>query len=58
MHSQNGSPPDPTGLESRIKEAEARLSRGEPLTREEQLALLAGLLAGQATRKERRYGQA
>jgi hypothetical protein len=57
MRSQDGNPPDSAGLERRIREADARLSRGEPLSREEQLVLLAGLLVGQATRKERRYGQ-
>jgi hypothetical protein len=39
------------------REAEAKLAKGNVLTREERLALLAGWLAGQETRKERRYGR-
>ena len=39
------------------KEAEAKLSLGEKLSREERLALLARLLASQDTRKDRKYGQ-
>ena len=40
-----------------FKEVEAKLAREKPLTRQEQLLLLAGLLLGQSTRKERRYSQ-
>lgn len=36
--------------------AEEKLAKALPLAREEQLALLARLLALQETRKERRYG--
>lgn len=49
---------DPFETEIRAREAEARLARGEPLSRAEQLAMLARLLAAQDTRKERKYGQA
>jgi hypothetical protein len=40
-----------------VREAEAKLAEGRPLARAEQLALLAALLMGQATRKEKGYGQ-
>jgi hypothetical protein len=43
--------------EIRAREAEARLAKGEPLSRAERLALLARLLASQDTRKERKYGR-
>ncbi|HKP96616.1 MAG TPA: hypothetical protein VJ385_12730 [Fibrobacteria bacterium] len=39
------------------RDAEAKLAQGIALTRREQLALLARLLTGQETRKERKYGQ-
>lgn len=40
-----------------VKDAEAKLAMSRPLSREEQIILLAGLLLGQATRKEVRYGR-
>ena len=42
---------------SLVKDAEAKLALGRPLSREEQIILLAGLLLGQTTRKEVRYGR-
>ncbi|MDQ3002878.1 MAG: hypothetical protein M3Y08_16655 [Fibrobacterota bacterium] len=39
------------------REAESKLAKGAELSRNERLALLAKLIAGQETRKERRYGQ-
>jgi hypothetical protein len=50
-----GMEPERTGRLAR--EAEAKLAEGKPLSREEQLALLARLLARQETRRERRYGE-
>lgn len=44
--------------ETRAREAEARLAKGEALSRSQRLALLARLLAVQDTRQERKYGQA
>lgn len=41
-----------------LREAETKLSQGGTLSRLEQLVLMAGLLMAQATRKEKRYGQA
>lgn len=41
-----------------LREAEAKLAQGSDLTRDERIILLAGLLAAQSTRKEKRYGQA
>lgn len=41
-----------------FREAEAKLGQGGTLNRQEQLIVLAGLLMAQATRKEKRYGQA
>jgi hypothetical protein len=49
---------DALPLERQARDAEAKLARGEPLSRTEQLALLARLLAVQDTRKDRKYGQA
>jgi len=40
-----------------LREAEGKLAEGRALSRTEQLAMLAALLMGQATRKEKRYGQ-
>jgi hypothetical protein len=40
-----------------LREAEDKLARGRGLSRTEQLVMLAALLMGQATRKEKRYGQ-
>jgi hypothetical protein len=40
-----------------FQEAEAKRAAGLPLTRAEQVLLLAGRLAGQATRKEKGYGR-
>lgn len=39
------------------QEAEAKLAKGRELSRKERILLLTGLLLGQETRKERRYGQ-
>jgi hypothetical protein len=47
-------PKETAGL---AREAESKLAKGGELSREERLALLAKLIAGQETRKERRYGQ-
>ena len=44
--------------EIRAREAEARLAKGETLSRVQRMALLARLLAVQDTRQERKYGQA
>ena len=45
-------------LDRLVKDAEARLAAGQPLSRREQVILLAGLLLRRSTRKETRYGQA
>ncbi|GEM_PF-4013650 len=39
------------------REAEAKLAKGRQLSPEERILLLTGLLLGQETRQERRYGQ-
>lgn len=44
-------------FERLLREAEGKLAAGRELSRTEQLALLAALLMGQATRKEKRYGR-
>ena len=44
-------------FERRLREAESKLAQGRELSRTEQLVMLAALLMGQATRKEKRYGQ-
>jgi hypothetical protein len=49
---------EPFETEIRAREAEARLAKGEALSRAQRLALLARLLAVQDTRQERKYGQA
>ncbi len=38
-------------------EAEAKSARGEPLSRQERMALLAKILVTQETRREKRYGR-
>ncbi len=48
---------EPQEFSRLFREAETKLAQGESLSRREQLVLLAGLLMGQATRKEKRYGQ-
>lgn len=40
-----------------LRVAEAKLAAARELSRTEQLVILASLLMGQATRKEKRYGQ-
>jgi hypothetical protein len=47
----------PSEFSRLVKDAEAKLAEGRPLTRGEQLLLLAGMLVGRSTRKETRYGQ-
>ena len=49
---------EPTETARLAREAEAKLAQGIAISRREQLALLARLLAAQETRQERRYGQA
>lgn len=49
---------EPFETDMRAREAEARLARGEALSRAQRVALLARLLALQDTRQERKYGQA
>ena len=49
---------DIPGLERQARDAEAKLAKGEPLSREERMSLLARLLTFQDTRKDRKYGQA
>lgn len=48
---------DLSQFERLLREAEGKLAQGRELTRTEQLVMLAALMMGQATRKEKRYGQ-
>ncbi|MDB5050670.1 MAG: hypothetical protein JWO30_3741 [Fibrobacteres bacterium] len=49
---------EPTETARLARDAEVKLAQGIEISRREQLALLARLLAAQETRKERKYGQA
>jgi hypothetical protein len=49
---------DTAELTRRAQAAEAKLAEGRELTREEQVWLLAWMLAGMQTRKDRKYGHA
>ncbi|GEM_PF-4890311 len=48
---------EPGGVEIQARQAEVKLAKGEPLSRAERIALLALMLTGQETRKERKYGE-
>ena len=48
---------EPAWLARLAQAADEKLEQGRSLSREEQLALLARLLATQETRQERRYGR-
>ena len=47
---------EPSRAAALAQSAEDKLAKALPLSREEQLALLARLLARQETRRERKYG--